>query len=241
MSIPSLVDLCLFTVCKNLDGCDYINTLPDFLRHRLGNLFKQEPIFQQSIENLNFSKCKTLTDEELKNISFLKNLTKLNLSHCDKLTGYGMPHISQLTNLRTLYLNHCRKVSLGFYFLPSLKQITTLEVAFCEIQDPVLHFITHLPNLTQLNLMCNRLTDDGCTTLEEATKLVQLNLSMNPLITHKTLEGLVGLTNLTSLNLNFCKLLTSDGIAKLSKALPKLKQLDIIGCDRALTDGNICF
>jgi len=59
---------------------------------------------------------------------------------------------------------------------------------------------------------------------------------MNPLITHKTLEGLVGLTNLTSLNLNFCKLLTSDGIAKLSKDLPKLQQLDIIGCDRALTD-----
>jgi CheY-like chemotaxis protein len=127
-------------------------------------------------------------------------------------------------------------VSVGFYFLTPLTKITTLEAAFCEIQDPVIPFITSLPNLMQLDLMCNRLTDEGCASLAKATKLTNLSLSMNPLITDKTLEALDGLTNLVSLNLNFCRHLSSEGLSNLSRALPNLKQLDIIGCDRALSE-----
>jgi F-box/leucine-rich repeat protein 14 len=101
----------------------------------------------------------------------------------------------------------------------------------------VVPFIAKLPSLTHLNLMCNRLTDEGCAHFEHLSALTTLNLSMNPLITDKTLSVLAQLTNLQSLNLNYCKLLSSDGLSILSKSLTSLKQLDIIGCDRALTDG----
>ncbi len=240
-TIPSLLDLCLFTVCKHLDGCEFINILPDFLRQRLGLLFKQERLFQDSIQDLNFSHCYSLVDDEVKSISYLRNLQKINLSHCEKLTGIAMSYIGQLTNLRTLCLNHCTKVSLGFYFLQPLTKLNRLEVSFCEIQDPVMPFIALITSLTSLNLMCNRVTDEGCERLQHLNNLTQLTLSMNPLVTDKTLESLSGLTNLTSLNLNFCKLVTSNGIAKLSKSLPSLKQLDMIGCDRALTDGTLSY
>jgi len=126
---------------------------------------------------------------------------------------------------------------MGFYFLQPLTKLTKLEIAFCEVQDPLMPFIIGLTNLTNLNMMCNRLTDEGCAKLSNLTNLVALSLSMNPLITDETLKSLATLTNLTALNLNFCKLLSANGIAELSKALTKnLKQLDMIGCDRALTD-----
>jgi len=127
----------------------------------------------------------------------------------------------------------------GFYFLTPLINITTLEAAYCELQDPVIPLIVQLPKLKQLDLMCNKLTDEASIVLKSATKLTNLSLSMNPLITDKTLESLAELTNLTSLNVSFCRSLTSNGISKLSKALPSLQQLDIVGCDTALTDMKV--
>jgi len=236
--IPPLLDLCLFAVCKNLNASEFLNTLPDFLRQRLGLLFRQEKQFQDSITHLNFSHCYRLSEDEVKSISYLKNLTNLNLSHCEKLSPISMSFIGQLKNLKTLCLNHCPQVSVGFYFLQTL-QLTKLEIAFCEVQDPVVPFITSMTSLTYLNLMCNRLTDEGCAKLPSLINLSHLSLSMNPLITDDTLTAITVLKNLTSLNLNFCKLLTASGIGKLSKALsPNLKQLDMIGCDRALTDAK---
>jgi len=148
-----------------------------------------------------------------------------------------MSYIAPLQNLKTLMLSHCTNVSLGFVFIASLQTtLQRLEVSFCEIQDPVMPFLYKLTNLNHLNLMCNRLTDEGCAGISSLTKLHTLSLSMNPLITDETLQTLNALTNLTTLNLNFCKVLTSDGISQLSKTLKNLKQLDMIGCDRALND-----
>ncbi len=237
--VPPLLDLCLYVVCQHIDGCKYLNVLPDYVQQRLCLLFKQVPAFQEKLGELNLSYCYQLTDEELKSIAYLKNLTKLNLSHCDKLTGIGLSYIGSLTKLKALCLNHCTKVSLGFYFLQPLNQLTRLELSFCEIQDPVMPFITNKTSLKHLNLMCNRLTDEGCAALRNLTSLTSLSLSMNPLITDNTLHSLHALTNLTSLNINFCKQLTGEGIKQLSKALDSnLKQLDMIGCDRALNEGN---
>jgi len=235
--IPPLVDLCLYCVCKHLDGYDFLNTLPDFLRQRLCLLFKQEPLFQHHLENLNFSKCTTLSDEEVKSLTSLKNLKQLNVSHCDKLSAMALCHIGQLSTLTILKMSHCPKMSAGLYWVAQLTNVTRLEAAFCEIQDPLVPFLCSLPKLTFLNLMCNRLSDDGCMHLSHASSLTHLSLSMNPLITDKTLETFTTLTNLQSLNLNYCKLLTSEGISKLSKTLGStLQQLDIIGCDRALNE-----
>jgi len=235
--VPPLLDLCLFTVCKHLDGSAFINVLPEILRKRLGLLFKQEALFQENLRELNFSHCYSLVDDEVKPISHLHHLDKLNFSHCEQLTGIALSYAGQLHNLKTLIVNHCTKISLGFCFLSSLKHLSFLDASFCEIQDPVMPFLAEVTSLKTLNLMCNRLTDEGCAPLSRLSNLNVLSLSMNPLISDKTLEGLTGLKNLVSLNLNFCKLVTSNGIERLSAAIgPTLRQLDMIGCDRALTE-----
>eukprot|EP01119_Soliformovum_irregulare_P025569 TRINITY_DN9511_c0_g1_i1.p1 TRINITY_DN9511_c0_g1~~TRINITY_DN9511_c0_g1_i1.p1 ORF type:complete len:372 (-),score=74.38 TRINITY_DN9511_c0_g1_i1:74-1189(-) len=225
--VPStLVDLCLITVSKHLDGCKILNTLPDALRQRL---FKAEfESFQTDVTDLSLSHCYTFTDDEAKNLKHLKNLQKLNLAHCDKLTGYALFTVCQLPQLETLILAHCTKVSVGFYSLPQLKNLTTLELSFCEIRDPVIQFISPLKNLTNLNLMCNRLSDEGVEHLKNLTSLVKLNLSLNPYITDKSLEIVKTLTNLEELNLNFCKLLTAVAISAITDTL-NLKQLDMVG------------
>jgi len=235
-AVAPLLDLCLFAVCKNVNGTEFLHTLPDFLRQRLTTLFKQEKHFQETLEDLNFSYCPDLNDDELKSLQYLHNLKQLNISHCEKITGISLSYIGNLKKLETLILNHSPHVSLGLFFLSSLQNLVKLEVSFCEIQDPVVPFIIGLENLKHLNLMCNRLTDEGCAKLVHLKNLTFLNLSMNPLITDETLQALSGLHSLTSLNLNFCKLLSGDGISRLSKSLPNLQQLDMNGCDRALVE-----
>jgi len=117
------------------------------------------------------------------------------------------------------------------FFLEPLRFLNRLEVAFCEIQDPVMPFICRLTSLQHLNLMCNRISDEGTAHIHALTNLTYLSISMNPLITDESLKSLAHLSNLTALNLNFCKLLTSKGIEKLISSLSSLKQLDMIGCD----------
>eukprot|EP01118_Nematostelium_gracile_P000593 TRINITY_DN10655_c0_g1_i1.p1 TRINITY_DN10655_c0_g1~~TRINITY_DN10655_c0_g1_i1.p1 ORF type:complete len:366 (+),score=56.53 TRINITY_DN10655_c0_g1_i1:50-1147(+) len=234
-ALHSLVDLCLFTICKHIDQCQYISKLPEYLRNRLLETLKVEGLEQTKQESLNLTRCNALTDDQLKNITGLQNLRRLSVSGCDNLTAYGMAYVGQLQNLTALHLNHCTKFSLGFHFLPSFTKITSIEASFCEIQDPAIPFIAKLPSLTRLNLMCNRITDDGVASLANATTLKDLTLSMNPLITDKSVEHLLKLVNLKILNLNFCRLLTSNGIQQLRDKLPGLA-LEINGCDKAMTE-----
>jgi len=235
--VPKLLDMCLLTLFKNLNGSGYLDHLPEFVRKRLSLLLKQEPSFQENIRELNFSHCYSLVDEDVKAIGHLCLLQKLNFNHCEQLTGLALSSLSQLSKLEVLSISHCPKVSLGLCFLQHLPNLTELDASFCEVPDPVMSFISEISGLRSLNLLCNRLGNEGCTQLSKLTNLTYLNLSMNPLISDKTLESLSNLSHLTSLNLNFCKLITSNGIERLSNAIgTKLKHLDIIGCDRALTE-----
>jgi len=109
-------------------------------------------------------------------------------------------------------------------------------MAFCEIRDPVMPFLGKLVSLTYLNLSCNRIGDSGTAHLKNLRNLIDLNLSMNPLVTDTTLDALSELHTLRNLNLNFCKLISSEGIAKLSRKLPSLSNLEIVGCDKALSE-----
>jgi len=117
---PTLLDLCLFVVCKNGQGDGeknrYLSYLPDFPRKRLGELFKHEEHFQQEIQELNFSYCHSLVDDELEPVAYLKNLKRLNLSRCDKLTAIGLSFLQNLPNLEVLKLNNCTKLSVGLFF-----------------------------------------------------------------------------------------------------------------------------
>jgi len=125
---------------------------------------------------------------------------------------------------------------MGFCFLTDLK-LSKLEIAFCEVSDPLMPFLQKINTLTHLNLMCNRLTDEGMSKCDNLKELVTLIASMNPLITDESLTTFAKLTKLQALNLNFCKLLTGEGIkALIDKPGCQIKKLDIVGCDKALTD-----
>jgi len=58
---------------------------------------------------------------------------------------------------------------------------------------------------------------------------------MNPLITDKTLEAVGQINTVRSLNVNFCKLLTSSALTAMQRKL-NLESLCFNGCDRVLND-----
>jgi len=234
----ALKDWALFVVIRTRPGAQYWHLLPELLRSRLPVLFK-EPFFQTGIKALRLADCSSLTDDEVRCVSALRGLEELDLSHNDHLKSDRLFYLNQLTNLKTLQLNHCTKFAPGLNYMMNAN-LTHLEISFCEIEDPLMFTIARMTNLEVLNLGCNRLSDEGCALLGGLTNLKQLVLMMNPLITDKTLESLANLKKLQKLNLNFCKLVTSNGIEILSIALkPTLQQLDMIGCDRALTDAKV--
>jgi len=218
-------------------GRKYWHLLPELLRSRLPALFK-DPFFQSGIRNLPLSECPSLTDDEVRAISTLKEWEEIDLSGDDHLKTDRLHYLNFLPNLKRLRLNHCVKFAPGLNYMNRVN-LTILEIAFCEIEDPIMFTICGMTNLEILNVGCNRLSDEGGVLLEQLTNLKQLSLTMNPLITDKTLQALAQHKKLEMVNLNFCKLVTSKGIEQLSIALQgSLKQLDIVGCDRALTDAK---
>ncbi|PRP83572.1 hypothetical protein PROFUN_09121 [Planoprotostelium fungivorum] len=238
----TLKDWALYTVLRTMPGARYWHLLPELLRSRLPGLFK-EPFFQYGIRTLNLAECPSLTDDEVRCVSTLKHLDDLDLSYDDHLNTYRLHYLNALPNLKTLRLNHCRQFAAGLMYMNSVN-LTMLDIAFCEIEDPIMFTICRMTALENLNLGCNRLTDEGCVMLASLPNLKHLSLTMNPLITDKTLQALTPLKKLENLNLNFCKLVTSNGIEQLSIALSvakggSLKQLDMVGCDRALTDAKV--
>lgn len=75
------------------------------------------------------------------------------------------------------------------------------------------------------------LTDsDVMTVVSYCDKLEWLNISGNPLTGDALREIANHCTNLTSLELNFCQLLTEDSIQFLIKKLPKIKELHLAQC-----------
>eukprot|EP01117_Protostelium_nocturnum_P020527 TRINITY_DN9278_c0_g1_i1.p1 TRINITY_DN9278_c0_g1~~TRINITY_DN9278_c0_g1_i1.p1 ORF type:complete len:402 (-),score=89.21 TRINITY_DN9278_c0_g1_i1:140-1345(-) len=239
-NILMLKDLAFYSLFANFPANQYWHLLQELelVRARIPILVK-EPLFQKGIKRLQLGECPSLTDEELRSITALKNLESLDVSYDDHLKSDRLFYINQLTNLKELRLSHCTKFAPGLNYLTNIN-LTVLEVSFCEIEDPIMFTIGRMTSLQYLNISCNRLTDEGTTQIANLINLKDLSLQMNPLITDNTLKSIASLRKLEHVNINFCKLITSAGIEELSIALrPVLRQLDMIGCDRALTDAKV--
>ena len=143
-----------------------------------------------------------ITDEGLKQVATLKNLTRLSLEHCKQYTDVSLKEVAKLKNLTYLQLDYAKITDVGLKEVAKLNNLTELWVSYIDITDEGLKEIaklkklTKLKNLTRLDLGYHKITDDG-------------------------LKELAKLENLTSLNLNYCRQTTKAGVAELQKALPK--------------------
>jgi serine/threonine protein kinase/Leucine-rich repeat (LRR) protein len=188
---------------------------------------------------------KQLTDDALKHLEGLTNLTYLrleaspigdaglehikdltNLAHLHinttKVTDAGLASIRGLVNLRELVFSNLPKVTnAGLETLTNLKNVTTIYLANTGVNDTGLASLKNFPQLEILGLNFTAVTDAGLDKLRVLTQLRTLDLSDSK-ITEAGLPKLYPLQSLRELKLRNIKL-SDAAIAKLQAALPQCK------------------
>lgn len=134
-----------------------------------------------------FSKLKSLhledpviTDEGLKSLADLQNLSELTLSMTEEslITAKGLQEVTQLPNLTVLTLSGENVTDESLGDLAKLEELTELTIRYTRITDQTLREVAKLKNLNTLKLEQNEhLTDEG---MKEISKLPGLtSLAIN--------------------------------------------------------------
>jgi internalin A len=163
-----------------------------------------------------------ITDEGLKQVATLKNLTRLSLEHCKQYTDVGLKEVAKLKSLTYLQLDYAKITDVGLTEVAKLNNLTELWVSYIAITDAGLEELAKLEKLTKLipYQSGHYITVAGYKEMAKLKNLTRLDLGYHP-INDAGLKELAKLKNLTSLNLNYCRQTTKAGVAELQKALPK--------------------
>jgi Leucine-rich repeat (LRR) protein len=162
-------------------------------------------------------------------LQYFQKLPKLKYLHL----GFGDAASEELAPLQ--FLNHLEHLELFVHdgtpensetldgmlkFLTNMPRLQYLYVRGENFSGKGLIHLEKLPELQVLEIYCHdKILDDELDHLANLPKLKSLTIADSKL-TDRSLERLKGLTRLEGLELH-SELLTSEGIAELSKSLPK--------------------
>ena len=148
----------------------------------------------------------------------LKKVISLGSFFGAQITDEGLKEVAKLQNLTELNLNPIKITDTGFKEVAKLQKLITLSLWGGKITEAGLKEVAKLQNLSELDLREIQITDAGLKELAKMQKLEEINLS-NTKITDVGLKELAKLQNLKQLWLNNTKV-TKEGVAELKKALP---------------------
>lgn len=220
----------------NMIGC--FNLTDAWLNHA----FVQDV---HSLNELNLSMCKQITDNSLGRIAqHLKGLERLDLGGCTDVTNTGLLLIAWgLHNLRSLNLRSCRGVSdAGIGHLAGMTPATAIGTLRLEslclqdcqkLTDDALRFISvGLLDLRSLNLsFCASVTDAGLKYAARMARLRELNLRSCDNISDLGLAYLAeGGSRISTLDVSFCDKVGDQGLLHASQGLFQLRSLSLNAC-----------
>eukprot|EP00271_Cylindrocystis_brebissonii_P008896 TRINITY_DN23420_c0_g1_i1.p1 TRINITY_DN23420_c0_g1~~TRINITY_DN23420_c0_g1_i1.p1 ORF type:complete len:644 (-),score=106.15 TRINITY_DN23420_c0_g1_i1:715-2646(-) len=185
-----------------------------------------------------------LSDRDLVSIAttYNTNLQTLNLSN-NKRVGYeGFSQLGQLcTQLTTLLLAYCTVTDASLMALSGCHKLEVLKLANCrDITDAgIFCLAAGCKGLRELSLRwCILVTNLGMAYVAaNCTLLRSLDLGNSTKVTSDALESIALLPALEHLNLEQSEV-NYDGLLALSKGCPKLKELDLRGCQN-VTDAGV--
>ncbi len=165
----------------------------------------------------------TLTDAGLTPLADLKPLAALSLRGLP-ITDKGLEHLAGLTNLSELRLTGTQITDDGLKHLADLKKLAFLDLSYTRITGDGLKHLAKLKNLTALGLGATRVTNDS---LKHLAGLEHLNslLLAGTAVTGEGLKELAALPNLTNLYLGYTRLTPRDLVAL--AGLKKLNTLEV--------------
>lgn len=169
------------------------------------------------LHNLSVGRSDQLTDNGLKHLAALKQLTSLGVAYTS-IGDAGLEHLEKLAALKSLSIPDTNVTAAGIARLAkALPELEGLSVGQTAIGDEGLRAIGNM-KLTYLQLDYMDITDTGLAHLSRLDRLGALILEGSP-ITDEGLKHLTELKQLRTLNLANTKV-TATGVAELNKALP---------------------
>ena len=180
------------------------------------------------LETLNLSET-GVTNAGLKHLSGMTSLKELWLVDQKEITDAGLEHLKGLTGLESLFLSGVPITGSG---LVHLKGLSRLEMLFLDGTPTVVSKVhmeplKELENLRHLSLYRLRpqlLADDDLKHLAGLRTVRSLNLNFNKAITDAGLVHLMGMTQLTYLDLRNTDV-NEPAVSRLSQSLPDCKIL----------------
>jgi len=180
---------------KNLEEITlYMNDGGIVLNDNLAVIFGSLP----KLRRLKFQSRCDLSDEDVKHICRSGKLEELHLVGCTRITDSGLVHIARMSNMNSLDLSKTSITAQGLCQLSGLVSLTSLSLAETAITAHGLSFLKPLTGLRTLNLR-------GC------RRLVPMDV-----------EPLLGMPNLSELNLDEAGALDAYQTKRLSEYCRKL-------------------
>lgn len=152
------------------------------------------------MRELDVSDCACISDEGLRHISKMINLSSVNLGMCELITDEGLKHLSQSPALRRLDFTGCDLIT-----DEGLRHISSLKLTRLDLCD------------------CGDITDDGLHHVSKITSLRKLDISGAGLITDVGLIHISKIASLKYLDLTYCNMITCWGQHILAQTLPDLR------------------
>ena len=135
---------------------------PDWLRDLVGDEWM---VGFDRVEYVRF-RDGPITDDGLKNLGGLTNLTRFELSYT-QVGDDGLKHLSGLTNLKGLWLNGTQVTDDGLKCLSGLTNLQVLGLNNTQVTDDGLKHLSGLANLKTLRLNGTQVTNEGVQSLKE--------------------------------------------------------------------------
>jgi Leucine Rich repeat len=178
----------------------------------------------KGVTSVDFSGCPKLTDEELKLIAKLRQLSTANFLNTE-ISDDQLTYLSNSNHLANLVVNSTPITDAGLTHLTNLPDLHALYICYTKITDNGIGEIAKFKTLTDLNLSGNDITDKGMKQIAKMPELQWL-LIQSTKVTDAGLSELASLPQLKRLSISKDMNISNEAIQKLKTAIPKL-QVDI--------------
>lgn len=129
-----------------------------------------------NLSELNLGFCPQLTDASVAEIAKIRDLEFLNLGFARQLTDDGISQLANLEKLSILNLSVTALTDTGLAKLSELKNLTSLDIDNTRVTDAGVDHILKLPRIRALRLVGLQITDAGLEKLSSIPTLRHINL-----------------------------------------------------------------
>lgn len=166
-----------------------------------------------------------ITDNSMKNVARLKNLTAIDLTDCVQISDEGLKPLTKLRNLHKLMLDRTQISDQGLKSILEMEQLTVLSLTQTRVTNKGLALIAQMHNLNNLSL--NYLPQVKGKGIEQLKNLHLQYLFLKGTKLDNSLRAISQMETLRVLNLHD-SFLNNDSFSQL-KDMVQLRNLDIGG------------